>query len=293
MLSFANPYTGGTSATGSPDFQQMLQRVRQDPSAISGNLRNQLIQYGYLQGDAVQSGTNPQAGAMPLTGMPTALQAGASGAAGTAYGGGTGAGAGGAAGAGPSSATLLQSAAATADPWAAQRGQYQTQLNNLMQGGASAVANDPSVQARMKGGTDALARSMAAQGFLGSGNILEELQKKGQDIAGQEYGNQFNRLAMLAGVNAGSPASSAGILAQIPGQQLAEQQTGFNQAVQTQKLPYELTALQNGALQGQQQVGVGEMQSQLLQQQMQQMRDAQNRLSLVQQQANMPKGFLA
>lgn len=286
MQYFSNPFTGGITSIGSPEFQQMLHQIRRDPSAISGNLRNALIQAGYLQGDAVSTAPSPAAGAMPLAPPPTALQAGAAAGTSSTYGGGP-------VGGGPSSASLLQSAAATADPWAPQRAQYQTQLNNLMQGGVSAVASDPSVQARMRGGTEALARSMAAQGFLGSGNILEEIQRKGQDIASQEYGNQFSRLAMLAGVNAGSPTSSAGILAQIPGQQLAEQQTGFNQAVQTQRLPYELTALQNAALQGQQQTEAGGLQNQLLQQQMQQMRDAQNRLSLIQQQSAMPRGFLA
>jgi hypothetical protein len=285
MQYFSNPFTGGITSIGSPEFQQMLHQIRRDPSAISGNLRNALIQAGYLQGDAVSTAPSPAAGAMPLAPAPTALQAGAAVGTGSAYGGG--------AGGGPSSASLLQSAAATADPWAAQRAQYQTQLNNLMQGGVSAVASDPSVQARQQAGEQTLARSMAARGFLGSGNILQELQKQGQDIASQEYGNQFSRLAMLAGVNAGSPTSSAGILAQIPGQQLAEQQVGFNQAVQTQRLPYELTALQNAALQGQQQTEAGGLQNQLLQQQMQQMRDAQNRLSLIQQQSAMPRGFLA
>lgn len=195
-------------------------------------------------------------------------------------------------GMGPGSSAVLSQAAGIADPWAAQRAQYQVALNNLMQGGESAVANDPSVKARMAAGQNELARSMVARGFLGSGNILEEIQKKGQDIASQEYGNQFNRLAALAGVNAGSPQASASIMAQIPGQQLAENQTAFSQGIQSQRLPYELSALQQGAIGA----GLGnqqsELQNQLIQQQMAQMRNAQNQFNALQN-TYIPQGFLA
>lgn len=207
--------------------------------------------------------------------------------------GGAGAGgAGGTGGSGLNSSAVLTQAAGMADPWAAQRAQYQVALNNLMQGGSSAVADDPSVKARMDAGQNELARSMVARGFLGSGNILEEIQKKGQDIASQEYEKQFGRLATLAGVNAGSPQASASIMAQIPGQQLAENQTAFSQGVQSQRLPYELSALQQGAIGA----GLGnqtsEMQNQLIQQQLAQMKNAQNQLNTLKT-TYVPQGFLA
>lgn len=194
-------------------------------------------------------------------------------------------------GGGTNSMDLFRQAAATADPWAPQREKYMAQLNQLMQGGESAIAADPSVQARIKAGQDALARSAAAKGFLGSGNILEELQFKGQELASQEYGNQFNRLAKLAGVDAGSPTTAGNILAQMPGQNLQEQQTGFNQAVTAQKLPYELTALQQGSQIGAQKVATGDIEQQMLQQQLQANRDAQNRLSMVQNLSQYPRGM--
>jgi hypothetical protein len=128
-----------------------------------------------------------------------------------------------------SSGGIFSQAAAAADPFSAQRGQYQTALSNLMQGGVSAIASDPSVQARMKAGTDAVGRSAAAQGYLGSGNILQALQEKGQEIASQEYGNQFERLSKLAGVDAGSPAAAGSIMAQAPGQALNEARFGLDQ----------------------------------------------------------------
>lgn len=218
----------------------------------------------------------------PAAPIPTALQSGSSG-----YGGSGGDGSGN----GLNSSALFQQAAGAADPWAPQRAQYTTQLNNLMQGGVSAVANDPSVMARQQAGEQALSRSAAARGFLGSGNILSEIQKQGQDIASQEYGNQFNRLSKLAGVDSGSPSSAGNIMAQAPGQNLQEQQTGFNQAVTAQKLPYELTALQQGSQIGAQNIATGGLEQQMLQQQMQQNKSAQDRLSLVKNQPYRPQGM--
>lgn len=48
-------------------------------------------------------------------------------------------------------------------------------------------------------GEQAINRSAAAKGMLGSGNVLAELAKYGQGMASQEYGNQVNRLSGLLG----------------------------------------------------------------------------------------------
>lgn len=135
------------------------------------------------------------------------------------------------------------------DPFASQRSQYQGMLQGLMgqvvnapqqqtfqqQAGALGdITQDPSYQFRFQQGQQALERSGAAKGFLGSGNILQELVGYGQGMASQEYQAQFNRqmagaqfnqqamqanignqqktaglLAELAGVNAGSPTGAA------------------------------------------------------------------------------------
>lgn len=208
------------------------------------------------------SGGNIGSGAQPGFGGMTAVQSGGVGGESYGIGGVSGGGAPGQGG----SASQFGFAASVADPWANQRSQYQTALNQLMQGGTSAIAADPSFQARMQAGQDALARSAAAKGFLGSGNILQEITKYGQDLASQEYGNQFSRLSQLAGVDKSSPTAAANILAQIPGQTLAEQQTGFSQNIASQKLPYELTALQQQGQLGQQQLASGNIQAQLEQQ---------------------------
>jgi hypothetical protein len=68
----------------------------------------------------------------------------------------------------------------------------------------NALLNDPSsidqsaaYKFRLGQGQEALQRQMAAKGMLGSGNRLMELTKYGQDMASQEYGNQFDRLKGL------------------------------------------------------------------------------------------------
>lgn len=97
------------------------------------------------------------------------------------------------------------SAAARADPFASERSGYQDMLGQMMTN-PNYMMQDPSYNFRVQQGQDALERSNAARGYLGSGNMNFDLQKYGQDMASQEYGNQYKRLSELAGVNAGSPA---------------------------------------------------------------------------------------
>ena len=52
---------------------------------------------------------------------------------------------------------------------------------------------------RVKQGEEALQRQMGAKGMLNSGNRLQELTKYGQDMASQEYDNQYGRLGSLLG----------------------------------------------------------------------------------------------
>lgn len=85
---------------------------------------------------------------------------------------------------------------------------YQNQLQGLLNN-PSSIQNDPSYQFRLNQGNQAINRSAAARGMLGSGNVLAELAKYGQGMASEEYGNQFNRLSDLMknaqqfGLNAG------------------------------------------------------------------------------------------
>lgn len=75
-------------------------------------------------------------------------------------------------------------------------GQYQNQLNKLLQD-PSSIQNDPAYQFRMQQGQEAINRSAAAKGTLNSGGVLAELEKYGQGMASQERQNQINTLADL------------------------------------------------------------------------------------------------
>lgn len=114
------------------------------------------------------------------------------------------------AGFGSPSQIAAQSAAA-ADPFASQRGQYQNSLANMMNGQFS--TSDPSYAWRVGQGQQALERSAAAKGYLGSGNILAELQNYGQGQGSQEYQNQYNRLLPLTGATTGSPGTAGATIA--------------------------------------------------------------------------------
>lgn len=132
-----------------------------------------------------------------------------------------------------------------ADPFGRHRGQYQDQLGRTMvnpeetirlrdqiealrKNPAEAIRLDPSYQSRLDAGQQALERTLARTGHLGSGNALIEAQRYGQDFASQEYDKQMRRLTgdydqqisrlmQLAGVNAGDPRAAADALFRAQG----------------------------------------------------------------------------
>ncbi len=59
--------------------------------------------------------------------------------------------------------------------------------------GAQQFEQDPGYAFRQSEGMKALERSAAARGGLLSGGTLKGIQRFGQDLASQEYGNAFNR----------------------------------------------------------------------------------------------------
>ena len=111
-------------------------------------------------------------------------------------------------------------AAAAADPFASQRGQYQTMLQGLMTNPES-FALSPAAESQMRLGSENLARSGAAKGYLGSGNILAELQKYGQDVASGDYWKSIQNLQMLSGAATSSPAAASSAISSIFGNQQA------------------------------------------------------------------------
>lgn len=89
-----------------------------------------------------------------------------------------------------------------ADPFRQYRPQYAEKLNALMQD-PSSIENTPEYKARIT----AAQRQMAAQGYTGSGNAIEEAANG----AGQAFEQAFNNLSMLsgAGVNPGGGYATA------------------------------------------------------------------------------------
>jgi len=112
-------------------------------------------------------------------------------------------------------------AAAAADPFASQRGQYQTALSNLMSN-PSSVTSDPGYQFQLSQGLSAVNGQMASSGYLNSGNRLTALNQEGQNFASTYLQNKELFLAQLAGANVGSPSAAGQIL---QSQNLSNQQS--------------------------------------------------------------------
>jgi hypothetical protein len=84
--------------------------------------------------------------------------------------------------------------------------QYEQMLNQLI-ANPSSVTSLPGYQFQQEQGTQAVARQMAASGFLGSGNEATALEQYGQGLASNFYTTQANLLAGLAGITAPSSPS--------------------------------------------------------------------------------------
>lgn len=86
---------------------------------------------------------------------------------------------------------------------------------------------------RLSQGQEALNRQLAAKGLLSSGNRLMELTKYGQDMASQEYENQFGRLSGLLGQYAQGYAGEAG---NASAERIGRMNIEANKALQEQRL---------------------------------------------------------
>lgn len=69
-------------------------------------------------------------------------------------------------------------------------------LNQLLQD-PSSITSDPGYQFQFNQGLEALNRTAAAKGMLGSGNRLYDLTNYGQDRAASSYGGAVDRLSNL------------------------------------------------------------------------------------------------
>jgi hypothetical protein len=67
-------------------------------------------------------------------------------------------------------------------------------------GGQQLLEMDPGYAFRLGEGMKALERLQAARGNMLSGGAIKAGQRYAQDVASQEYGNAYNRLANIAGL---------------------------------------------------------------------------------------------
>lgn len=102
---------------------------------------------------------------------------------------------------------------------------YDQRLQQMMLG--SFAPDDPSYQWRVDQGTANLARSQAAKGMLGSGNMAAELLSFGQGMASQEYGAQFNRLLQASAAATNQYATAYSVLERMLTQQQSQQGLGL------------------------------------------------------------------
>jgi len=78
--------------------------------------------------------------------------------------------------------------------------------------GHNAISNytmqqNPAYQWQQQKGEDAINRAYAARGMYGSRPAVNSLSDFNQSLAGQEYNNQFNRLATMANYGMGAAAN--------------------------------------------------------------------------------------
>lgn len=107
-------------------------------------------------------------------------------------------------------------AAAAADPFAQQRGEYMKQLAAFMKD-PSSLRDQPGYQFALNEGLDSVAaKGNSMFGTTRSGNTAAALEKYGVGYADQAYNTHLSQLMQLAGVNAGSPAAAGALLSKGP-----------------------------------------------------------------------------
>jgi hypothetical protein len=89
---------------------------------------------------------------------------------------------------------------------------YEAGVNALGQITRGEVTAEPGYGFRLGEGMKALERLQASRGNLLSGGAMKAGQRFAQDLASEEYGKSFNRLANIAGIGqtAASQAGTAG-----------------------------------------------------------------------------------
>lgn len=115
--------------------------------------------------------------------------------------------------------------AGQADPFAAYRPQYASQLQNLMNN-PNSVTQTPGYQFNLAQGLQGLQAQQAAQGRLVSGGALLQGQQFGQNLASQTYADQLKTLMALSGAGQ-SPATGAAAQAGLMASNLGSSYGGW------------------------------------------------------------------
>ena len=94
---------------------------------------------------------------------------------------------------------MFERQVALQEPWRQAGMGALSDLRSLLSNPQS-IEESPAYQFRVGEGQKALERNLSARGNMLSGSALKELTRYGQGMASDEYQNQFNRLASLAGI---------------------------------------------------------------------------------------------
>lgn len=94
---------------------------------------------------------------------------------------------------------IYQEQVAAQEPWRQAGLGALSDLRSLMSD-PSSIENSAAYQFRLGEGQKALERNLAARGGTLGGGALKELTRYGQGMASDEFTNQFNRLASIAGL---------------------------------------------------------------------------------------------
>lgn len=133
----------------------------------------------------------------------------------------------------PGGGGVTDDAARAADPFGPFRAQYGQELgaqyNRVQNFDPNQITQNPEYQFQLQQGLGAIDKGAAANGMLGSGTRLMDLQKYGQGLASsfadKQFGREMSILQMLggfSGATTGSPSGAANAMMQ--GQQNSQNQ---------------------------------------------------------------------
>lgn len=123
-------------------------------------------------------------------------------------------------------------AAGLADPFSSYRPAFAGKLAELY-ADPSKLSTMPGYQFRLQEGLSAIDRGASRAGNLGSGRRLLELQRYGQNLASQEFGDEMQRLMQLSGATTGSPGAAGQLRLEGAGQQIGQYQQGISDIFRT------------------------------------------------------------